>query len=47
MTEIETAIHTAFRGNVALSTAASGGMHNTQADSGAGYPRIVFDLPAG
>jgi len=47
MTEIETAIYTAFRGDAALSGAAPGGLHNVQADSDAPYPRIVFSLPAG
>lgn len=47
MTEIETAIYTAFRGNAALSTAAPGGLHNIQAKSSAAYPRIIFGLPAG
>lgn len=47
MTEIEIAINTAFHNNAALSAAAPGGLHNTQAKSSAAYPRIVFSLPAG
>jgi len=47
MTELETAIILAFKGNAAIVAAAPGGLHNVEAPSSAAYPRIVFELPTG
>lgn len=46
MTELETAIVLAFKNNIALSTAAPGGIHNVRVKTKI-YPHIVFELPAG